>query len=169
MKLVPSTSWKPGHVVACVDAERSDLSSNAEYEVLDINPHLGAVKLVEYPDTWFSWHRFVCYEEAPDAPTGAAGVKFDGNKPRMELLTQGCPLALLEIGRVLTFGAQKYADHNWQKVPDGQLRYNAAGIRHDLAHALGEVNDPESGLNHLAHKACCVLFELELELRKCKE
>ena len=93
----------------------------------------------------------------------AGGMKFDGGKPRMDLLLDGCPNALLRIGEVLTFGAEKYAAHGWQTVPEAPSRYKAALLRHLTAHAMGEVNDRESGLPHLSHAACCLLFMLELE------
>lgn len=93
------------------------------------------------------------------------GMKFDGDKPRMDLLLDGCPNALLRVSDVLTFGAKKYAAHSWHTVAEGKSRYKAALLRHLTAHAQGEVNDPESGLPHLAHAACCSLFILELEQR----
>lgn len=93
----------------------------------------------------------------------SAGMKFDGGKPRMDLLLDGCPNALLRVSEVLTFGAEKYAAHNWKTVPDGPARYKAALLRHITAHATGEINDQESGLPHLSHAACCLLFMLELE------
>lgn len=96
------------------------------------------------------------------------GMKFDGDKPRMDLLLDGCPNALLRISDVLTFGAKKYAAHSWHTVEEGKSRYKAALLRHMTAHAQGEVNDPESGLPHLAHAACCSLFILELEQRESK-
>lgn len=108
---------------------------------------------------------------APPAPPAAeatgvgTGMKFDGDKPRMDLLLDGCPNALLRISDVLTFGAKKYAAHSWHTVSEGKTRYKAALLRHLTAHAQGEVNDPESGLPHLAHAACCSLFILELEQR----
>lgn len=94
------------------------------------------------------------------------GVKFDQDKPRVDLLIDGMPLALESISQVLTFGAKKYADHNWQKVPDGENRYKAALMRHILASSRGEKTDPETGISHLSHAACCLLFLLELELKK---
>lgn len=111
---------------------------------------------------------------APPAPTvsGGTGVgtgmKYDGGKPRMDLLLDGCPAALLQVAEVLTFGAKKYAAHSWHTVSEGKTRYKAALLRHLTAHAQGEVNDPESGLPHLAHAACCSLFILELEQRESK-
>lgn len=94
----------------------------------------------------------------------AAGLKFDADKPRMELLIQGMPRALEAVGQVLTFGAQKYAAHSWRHVEDNTNRYWAAKSRHELARAKGETHDPETGMLHLAHEATNALFLLELAL-----
>ena len=91
------------------------------------------------------------------------GLKFDGDKPKLDLLVDGVPPALEEVGKILTFGAQKYAAHSWKTVENNKERYKAALVRHLLAHSKGEVLDPESGLPHLAHLACNALFILELE------
>lgn len=72
------------------------------------------------------------------------------------------PLAELAVGRVLSFGAQKYARDNWRSVEDAQTRYMDAALRHLNAVRRGEVLDSESGEPHLAHAACCVLFMLDL-------
>lgn len=93
-----------------------------------------------------------------------AGLKFDADKPRMELLIQGMPRALEAVGAVLTFGAQKYEAHSWQHVEDNHNRYWAAKTRHELARAKGEQRDPETGLLHLAHEATNALFLLELAI-----
>ena len=94
----------------------------------------------------------------------AGGLKFDADKPRMELLIQGMPRALEAVGVVLTFGAEKYAAHSWKHVEDNENRYWAAKSRHELARAKGEARDPETGLLHLAHEACNALFLLELAM-----
>ncbi|MEA3250188.1 MAG: dATP/dGTP diphosphohydrolase domain-containing protein [Pseudomonadota bacterium] len=94
------------------------------------------------------------------------GMKYDTEKPRMDLLLADMPRALIEVGKVLTFGADKYAPGNWQHVENAEQRYRAAGLRHDLALSTGEQHDSETGLHHLAHEACCVLFRLELALRE---
>lgn len=99
----------------------------------------------------------------------AAGLKFDADKPRMELLIQGMPRALEAVGVVLTFGAQKYEAHSWQHVEDNHNRYWAAKTRHELARAKGEERDPETGLLHLAHEACNALFLLELALMEMEQ
>ena len=109
------------------------------------------------------------FEMVPGKPpidSAQKDMKYDQGKPRMDLLLDGCPNALEAVASILTFGAQKYAAHSWQSVDNGDARYKAALLRHLTAHAKGEVNDPESGMPHLAHAACNAMFILELELRK---
>lgn len=86
-----------------------------------------------------------------------SGVKHDGAKPRVDLLPS-TPLVM--IAEVLDFGARKYAPHNWRGGFD-QSRLIGATMRHLLAYNDGEDIDPESGLSHMAHAGCCVLFLLE--------
>lgn len=83
-----------------------------------------------------------------------SGMKFDQDKPRMDLLD---PIALEGLAAVLTFGAKKYAAHNWR----GGLTYSrlfAALLRHTFAILRGERIDPESGLPHVDHIGCCWMF-----------
>lgn len=63
---------------------------------------------------------------------------------------------------MLQHGAAKYGENNWQKV-EPHSRYIAAALRHLNAHQQGERNDPETGLSHLAHATCCLLFLLHFE------
>lgn len=86
------------------------------------------------------------------------GVKFDQGKPRWDLL----PIREVEqVVKVLTHGAGKYADDNWQLiVADNPGRCIAAAYRHLAAWRQGEILDPESGQSHLAHAVCNLLFLL---------
>ena len=95
----------------------------------------------------------------------AEGIKYDSAKPRMNLLP---PKAIIEVSKVLTFGAEKYDAENWRKLDDLQNRYTAGALRHIFAHMDGEELDPESGTSHLAHALCCLLFKLEIELENSK-
>lgn len=87
-------------------------------------------------------------------------MKADTGKVRLELLPFG---PLVEVGKVMTFGAKKYREHNWRRCPS-RARYLGAALRHLFAWALGEDFDPESGLRHTAHACCCCLFLLGIEL-----
>lgn len=91
------------------------------------------------------------------------GQKFDTEKPRWDLVPWG---AVSEVVKVLTCGAKKYGVDNWKLVPDWRRRYFAAACRHLISWTLGEKTDPETGLHHLAHAACCVLFCIELDKEK---
>lgn len=90
------------------------------------------------------------------ATTG--GRKFDGDKLRYGLLP---PKALKETVHVLSLGAIKYEENNWMYVPDSQNRYFDALQRHIWAWKSGEQNDQETGVNHLAHAMCNLMFILE--------
>ncbi len=90
------------------------------------------------------------------------GVKFDTGKPSPSLLPMK---PLLEVVKVLDFGAKKYARDNWQKVSNAEERYLDAALRHLMAFTDGEENDEESGLSHLAHCMCCLLFLLWFRLK----
>ena len=93
------------------------------------------------------------------------GLKFDSEKPRMDLLP---PKSIFEVAKVLGFGAEKYGPENWRLLENLQDRYTAGALRHIFAHMDGEDLDPESGMSHLAHALCCLLFKLEIELENAK-
>ena len=89
------------------------------------------------------------------------GVKFDAGKARMDRLD---PYAVEQLSHVLTFGAQKYAAHNWRMgISKGRLI--AAALRHLFAYLGGQDKDDETGLSHVAHAMCCCMFILGLEHR----
>ena len=92
------------------------------------------------------------------------GMKFDMDKPDYSLMPFG---ALDEVTKVLTYGAKKYDRHNWQHVAD--IRYQAALMRHFSKYMQGEQNDPETGISHLAHMACSVLFLLQKDIDRLKQ
>lgn len=100
--------------------------------------------------------------------------KYDGGKPRWDLLPLG---QVAKIVNVLTFGLKKYSEESWKKVDQAEKRYYAALMRHMDAWRNGEKIDSESGLSHLAHASCCLIFLMwfadnpqkeELEMKKIK-
>lgn len=97
------------------------------------------------------------------------GAKDDSGKNRLGLVLGGFPLALAEVGKVGTFGANKYTDNGWQSVPNGIGRYTDALLRHHFSEAAGELADPESKIAHAAHRAWNALAVLELQLREAKD
>lgn len=93
------------------------------------------------------------------------GLKHDGEKPDLSLLP---PEALFEVAKVLTFGAKKYTANNWR----GGFNYTRvyAGVqRHLNAWLMGENLDPETGISHLAHAICGLMFLLTFILTNTGE
>ena len=84
-------------------------------------------------------------------------TKHDTGKLRFDLTDE---IFEEELVRVLMHGAAKYTDDNWKKAEpeEAKKRYYAACRRHLSAWASGELSDNESGLPHLMHAACCLLF-----------
>lgn len=87
------------------------------------------------------------------------GTKFDSGKPRVDLVP---PSMILGVAEILTFGAAKYAAHNWRKGI-AYSRIVSSLFRHLLAWVGGEKLDPESGKPHLWHVGCNVAFLIEFE------
>ncbi|MCH9665951.1 MAG: DUF5664 domain-containing protein [Gammaproteobacteria bacterium] len=97
-----------------------------------------------------------------------AEVKQDQGKTDMTLL----PLPGLEAtAKVLNFGAKKYLPWSWRDHPTPATikRYEAAMMRHLLAHNYGEELDEDSGLSHISHIACNALIILSLQAEQAKE
>ena len=82
------------------------------------------------------------------------GLRKDAGKVRMELID---PIAMEGLAAVLTFGAKKYADHNWAKGMKWS-RVTGSLLRHLFKFISGEDNDPESGLPHVDHVLCNAMF-----------
>lgn len=62
-----------------------------------------------------------------------------------------------QMVRVLEFGAKKYAEWNWMQGMAWSRVLNSFR-RHILAIAQGEKNDPESGISHMGHVCCNLMF-----------
>ena len=86
-------------------------------------------------------------------------LKFDEGKAPMSLISNEF---LTQVAMVMEFGKKKYAAHNWRQGFDWNRPLDAS-LRHIHAFTDGEDKDPESGLSHLAHAACCLMFLIEFE------
>lgn len=103
--------------------------------------------------------------------TETAGRKDDADKVRMDLLP---PELLFAIATVLTFGARKYSERNWEKGMSWGRVFGAA-MRHAWAwwggrsptsksFLFGDL-DTETEFSHLWHLGCCVAFLIAYEER----
>ena len=83
--------------------------------------------------------------------------KFDGKKNRLELIQ---PDFIEGLGRILSFGAEKYDANNWMLAnsDEDQERIQGALLRHVFAYMKGEKVDPETGESHLYHATCNLMF-----------
>lgn len=81
----------------------------------------------------------------------------------MELIP---PEALDSLAAVLTFGADKYDERNWELGMNWSRVYGAC-LRHLNAWVQCQENgtDDETGLSHLDHALCCIAFLITYEKR----
>jgi hypothetical protein len=88
-------------------------------------------------------------------------TKFDQGKEKFTMIPQ---LALKEVAKVFTHGADKYGEFNYSGKGD-VLRYIDALHRHTNQYLTGEDMD-ESGAHHLACVAANALMALDAILNK---
>ncbi len=88
-----------------------------------------------------------------------SGKKFDQEKPIAGALGD-FDLALMELAKLLTFGAKKYERSSWLNVLNASTRYNDALWRHLLQQGL----DEETGLGHDVAVVFNALALLQLRL-----
>lgn len=93
-----------------------------------------------------------------------AGVKFDKDKPNVDLVLGAFARSLLEVSKVGTFGAKKYTPNGWVSVPNAKERYLSAAWRHYIDYKYVSELDPDSGLHHLSHFAWNALAALKFAL-----
>lgn len=124
--------------------DRVELKDNSFYKTLQ-----SRTRVEEDPNGWNS---------------STPGAKLDHGKPDLDLVLGDFSRALLEVGRVGTYGAAKYSRSGWRSVPNGIGRYMSALLRHYFYYREGEKRDVETDLLHLSHAAWNALAALELTL-----
>lgn len=87
------------------------------------------------------------------------GQRDNSGKPRLDLIS---PWALEGLAQILTYGANKYAEHNWRAGLSWSQTV-ASLMRHLVAFMRGEDMDPESGLPHIDHVLCNAMFLSEFQ------
>lgn len=86
----------------------------------------------------------------------AQGADFTVKRPYNLIALSMLKLASVVLG----FGASKYDAHNWRRGMAWSDVFRALQ-EHLWAFWEGEDYDPESGLPHLGHAACCLMFLCE--------
>lgn len=100
-----------------------------------------------------------------DVPKDIA-IKHDNGKRDWSLLPYD---SVEEVVKVLEFGANKYARDNWKRGEGFKYTRSFNALqRHILAFMRGEDNDPETGISHLSHAMCNLLFMQHFVLNKDK-
>jgi hypothetical protein len=167
-KLVEEAPYHPGYEGASFSTNTFDqIKPLSQEDVITISGW-GAQPTINFntdpkpQDVSIDWSKLTFINSTVTASGGSGGgsaMKFDTDKLPVNLLSTE---ALNQTAAVLKFGANKYHAHNWR---DGFVwsRPLAAAMRHIMAFNDGEDKDPESGLSHLAHAACCIMFLLEFE------
>lgn len=89
---------------------------------------------------------FICEEHS------GTGKKNDKGKPPIALIPGE---AIWEEAKVMGFGEKKYSKYNWMQGL-GMVRLLSAAGRHIVQFTMGQDNDEETGLSHLAHARCCL-------------
>ena len=112
----------------------------------------------------FDKYDLIYHSDDPNNPN-RKGLKFDKDKLRMDLIP---PEAIYALAEVLTFGAKKYADRNWEKGIELN-RLFAATQRHLWDMWKGELIDPESNLPHSYHALTNIAMYITLNERNNKK
>ncbi|KKL22601.1 hypothetical protein LCGC14_2433840, partial [marine sediment metagenome] len=72
--------------------------------------------------------------------------------------------AIEEVVQVLDFGAKKYSPNGWRNIKEEDLpKLLGAALRHIFAYMRGEEVDKQTGVTHIAHATCDLLFLQELK------
>lgn len=109
--------------------------------------------------------------ENREAMLEKGGLKDDTDKIRLELIP---PELMFAVGDILTSGAKKYADRNWEKGMSWSRVFGAL-MRHMWAwwggkgpttkSFLFDSFDSETKRSHLWHAGCCIAFLIAYEER----
>jgi hypothetical protein len=99
---------------------------------------------------------------AAGVPADGGGLRHNAGKVQLELIPAGWTWAL---GLVLTRGAAKYAERNWERGMRWAYPVGCA-MRHITKFICGERYDKETGCHHLAMAAWNCLALMTYDIRK---
>jgi hypothetical protein len=93
------------------------------------------------------------------------GMRYSAGKLPFNLMPWD---AMIELAKVYAHGCKKYAPRNWEKGLSFDNVYGSLQ-RHAVAWYLGEDNDQDSGLMHMAQVAWNALALVAFQLRGRKD
>lgn len=124
------------------------IETNGEFAHINMLPEQGARNYL---------HEIEVVDKIGSPLAPEAGLRYNSDKVRTDLVPPG---PIFDVAKVLTAGANKYADRNWEKGMKWTTVL-ASLERHFLKFKAGEDFDDETGLNHMAHVATNAIFLLE--------
>lgn len=145
--------WEANRIGKWLDSSEEALFRKAEASNESINPYkLPAIERMK--DLHWNGGGEIKKINSDEFVPAKEGIKFDTEKAPMALIPSE---ALEEIAKALAFGEKRYGSWNWAAGMSWS-RLASAALRHLFAWLKGETYDPDSGLNHLSHCACNLLF-----------
>ena len=144
--------------ISMTDIQKNSIIAQELYDSVDKNKLSNEFRTQEMFEEYCFLKDFYDKSQQSEQPNEAIDptqfIKLDTGKRRLSLLE---PHFILSVGDVITFGAQKYAPNNWQLCEDTS-RYKDALLRHIYAYLSGERYDQETGIEHIAHASCNLMF-----------
>lgn len=156
-KLTPNSVWKVGRVHAQEVAFVGGGVWHRDVVAREFEPWAKA-----FPRTAQELADEPILDAASGQQKNEPAWKQDGGKPRMDLIA---PELLVATANVLTYGAAKYDERNWEKGMSWGRVFGAM-MRHLWAWWGGAQKDDETGYSHLHHAAACLMFLIAYEERK---
>ena len=91
----------------------------------------------------------------PEMEARAEGIKHDSDKTRYDLIdwpfVEG-------MANVMTANVGKHEDDTWKSIEPFRQKHFSALMRHVVKWMCGEKLDAETGMSHLYHAACRLMF-----------
>jgi len=144
-KLMPGDKLRWHHASGDIECEFVKMTDTQAVAVRSFNSQKGTSNH-EVPHQWL--------QLIQKAETTNQAMRFNTGKPQWSLVDMTC---FEDMVRVLEFGAKKYTPGNWKKGLPIMSQYDSLA-RHMVAFMNGENTDPETGLSHLAHAQCNLMF-----------
>jgi hypothetical protein len=88
-------------------------------------------------------------------------ARYSDGKPQLSYILH-FPTSVTCLGRIMEYGAKKYAPMNWKKGGKPDQEYLDSCLRHLYIWMRGQQYDEESGCNHIGHAIWNLMALLDL-------